>query len=392
MSTVAVFAQNIESTFIEDTAVKDSAQKDFGTYLAKDAVREMGVGWDLGNTFDAWDGQGLESETSWRQPKTTREMIAGVAERGFKTIRIPVTWHNHIIDNNYTIDPAWINRVKEVVDWALDSGLYVILNCHHDCHDKNEKITYGQGYYPTDENYEESARFVKNMWAQIALAFNGGYDHHLIFETLNEPRLRGTPYEWNHNSAQPICRQAADNTNKLNQLALDTIRASGGNNEKRFVMCPSLYASVDTAVKSDFIMPTDTSEGRLILSTHAYSPYDFAMQSPGAEKFTGEHARYLERMFDSLNANFVSRGIPVIMGEFGAVNKNNTEERIKWAKTYLNYAGKYNIPCCLWDNGDWKVRGKTSPKRYEEKFGFYNRTENTWYFPELMDAMIEATE
>lgn len=380
--------------FNSDSSVKENPQiiKEFTQENAISVVKKMGFGWNLGNTFDATGSRGMNSETSWSQPKTTKQMIDGIAKSGVKTIRIPVSWSNHFIDRNYTIDSEWMNRVKEVVDWAIDNELYVIINSHHDCFDQNRKMTAQKGYYPSEQNYEESARYLKNVWSQICLAFNNNYDEHLIFETMNEPRLRGTNYEWWSDWNQEICKEAADTLNKLNQVALDTIRSSGGNNEKRFVMCPGLAASPDSAFADTFKMPEDSikenGKEHLILSVHAYSPYDFAMQSPGSVKFGNKHAQALASMFKNLDEKFIKNGYAVIIGEYGCVNKNNTDERVKWFNVYLRQAKKYGITCCLWDNGSWEISGNAD-NRFEEKFGYYNRNQQTWYFPEILSKMNE---
>ena len=115
-----------KSVFNEEKAVKDSGSKEFKATSAIDTVKDMKTGWNLGNTLEATASRSLDSETSWAQPKTRKVMFDKLAEAGFKTVRIPVSWTNHIIDDNYTIDPAWMSRVKEVVDWAIEDGLYVI--------------------------------------------------------------------------------------------------------------------------------------------------------------------------------------------------------------------------------------------------------------------------
>ena len=189
--------------FDKSTLVVDKKEVKFDDKItSKQVVDEMGFGWNLGNTFDAFNGekqnQGLDSETCWGVSKTTEESIEGLYTKGIRTIRIPVTWHNHIIDNSYTIDPEWMNRVKTVVDWSISKGLYVILNTHHDNAEYSvDPIKYGKGYYPLRKDLAESAQFIYNIWSQIASAFNNGYDHHLIFEGLNEPRPMGTDCEKN---------------------------------------------------------------------------------------------------------------------------------------------------------------------------------------------------
>lgn len=373
--------------FDETSAVKDNGNKQFNGVSATQTVKDMTVGWNLGNTLDATGGSGLSSETSWSQPETTKAMIDGLANSGIKTIRIPVSWSNHMNKKNYTIDSAWMNRVKTIVDWAIEDGMYVILNDHHDNFGSPTKMTTAAGYYPNKVNKNESERFLLNLWTQIALAFNNGYDEHLIFETLNEPRLTGTNNEWWFDSNNATCREAADCLNEYNQLILDTIRKSGGNNQKRYVSCPGLQASPDSAFASAFKMPQDDEKGKLILSVHMYTPYSFAMESPGETIFTSSHQSNLDYYFSKLNNSFISKGYPVIIGEMGATNKNNLDERVKWFNYFLTESRKYGMTSCLWDNGVWKVTGT----EYSEHYGFYNRQNQTWYFPEILEAMVNST-
>lgn len=132
--------------FDETSAVKDNGNKPFNGTSATQTVKDMTIGWNLGNTLDAIGGSGLNSETSWGQPKTTKAMIDGLANSGIKTIRIPVSWSNHMNKKNYTIDSAWMNRVKTIVDWAIEDGMYVILNDHHDNFGSPAKMTRATGY------------------------------------------------------------------------------------------------------------------------------------------------------------------------------------------------------------------------------------------------------
>ncbi len=185
----APVVQNDDSVFTKEflfdqaSAVKDTGSVTFNNVSGMELTAAMKTGWNMGNTLDATGTSGMASETSWGQPLTTKAMIDGLAASGIKTIRIPVSWNNHITDRrSYTIHPDWMARVKEVVDWAIENDMYVILNIHHDNYEKNAKMPKFAGFYPTDENYEESAKFVCNTWAQIALACNEGYDEHLGFE------------------------------------------------------------------------------------------------------------------------------------------------------------------------------------------------------------------
>lgn len=386
LSAFLCFAES-EKLYDENKLVKDTGNKTFTELKAIDVVPMMKNGWNLGNTMDAIGGaRGLATETSWGQPKTTKAMIDGLAASGVKTIRIPTSWAKHMDIKTYTVDSLWMNRVKEIVDWAIENDMYVILNSHHDCWSKPAKMPACSGYYPNSTNSEESQRYLYNLWSQIATTFNNGYDEHLIFETMNEPRLCGTNHEWWFDANASECKDAAKTLNLLNQTVVDAVRATGGNNAKRFIMVPGLQASPDSAMANAFVMPTDVEEGRLILSVHAYSPYNFAMGTPGDIKFTAGHKAELKSLFSKLNTKFVKKGIPVIVGEYGATNKDNLEDRVAWFETFLTESKQYGIICCLWDNGSPSPSTKES-----ERYGYYNRRNQTWYFPEIQDKIVEVT-
>lgn len=376
-----------ETTYNKSKAVKDRGRATFHEMDVFDLVNDMRNGWNLGNTMDATGGKGLGSETSWSQPHTTKEMIDNLAKSGIKTLRIPTSWSNHIIDKDYSIDPAWMARVKEIVDWAIADDMYVILNIHHDNYTGPQHMPYGKGFYPNYENQEESLKFITNTWAQISLAFNKGYGEKLVFELLNEPRLRGTNLEWYNDKNDNMYYDAADVLQSFNQAALDTIRASGGNNAKRYVMVSGLCASPESALADEFSMPKDKVEGHLILSVHMYSPYSFAMQTPGEVHFTNVHKSQLTNTFNQLEAKFVYAGYPVVIGEYGATNKNNLEDRVEWFKYFNTTAREYGFVAVLWDNGDRRADPNNG-----EKFGYYNRNKGTWYFPEILDAIVESTK
>lgn len=386
-----------------DNLVIDSGSKDFGSMSAAQIVDAMKFGWNLGNTLDAtaggdekkgWAGRnaslGTGTETNWGMPQTTQAMIAGIKAKGFSSIRIPISWHDHI-DSKYTIDASWMNRVKTVVDWAIAEGLYVIINVHHDnitpayCTDKCHL-----GYSPASSCISESKRYLYNVWCQIALAFNNGYNERLIFETINEPRLPGDTHEWNWEASCSTCQDAAKCVNELNQLCLEAIRESSGNNAKRLVMVPAYVAAPGSALNSAFKMPSDSAgSGRLALSVHMYSPYDFAMKDPGDTTFTSAHKGDLDYWFGQLNTNFVAKGIPVVIGEMGATNKKNDDQRKAWFEYYLGIVKECHMAALLWDNGKWEVPASGS---FNELFGYYNRSAQTWYFtnPDLVKAAIDA--
>ena len=357
-------------------------------------LEDMGLGWNLGNSLDATGGSGLDTETSWSNPKTTQALIDKVKSLGFNTVRVPVSWGKHVSGDNYTIDSAWLARVKEVVDYCYKNDMYVILNIHHDT--KSSASASGAGYYPRSSAYSSSEKFVTSVWSQMAEYFKD-YDYHLIFETLNEPRLIGTGYEWWFNkwNIPSEVKDAIDCINKLNQKAVDTIRNTGSNNRGRLIMCPGYDASIDGATVSGFKLPTDISgnKNRIALSVHAYSPYNFAMNvgSGSTSTYTSSIKNELQDLFSTLKSNFRDKGIPVVIGEFGSTDKNNTAERVKWATDYTALAKKNNIPCVLWDNNAFAVYNGNSIVLNSEYHGYINRKNNTVTSPakDVIEALMK---
>ena len=357
-------------------------------------LEDMGLGWNLGNSLDATGGSGLDTETSWSNPKTTQALIDKVKSLGFNTVRVPVSWGKHVSGDNYTIDSAWLARVKEVVDYCYKNDMYVILNIHHDT--KSSESASGAGYYPRSSAYSSSEKFVTSVWSQMAEYFKD-YDYHLIFETLNEPRLIGTGYEWWFNkwSIPSEVKDAIECINKLNQKAVDTIRATGSNNRGRLIMCPGYDASIDGATVSGFKLPTDISgnKNRIAVSVHAYSPYNFAMNvgSGSTSTYTSSIKSELRDLFSTLKSNFRDKGIPVVIGEFGSTDKNNTAERVKWATDYTALAKKNNIPCVLWDNNAFAVYNGSSIVLNSEYHGYINRKNNTVTSPakDVIEALMK---
>lgn len=334
-----------------------------------DIVKDMGAGWNLGNSLDAL-GNGLASETAWGNPKTTKEMIDDICEAGFKTIRIPVSWGKHC-DKNGNVDKDWMNRVKEVVDYAYGNGVYVILNSHHD----NSYYDIG-GCVKSEDTLNKSVKKMTTLWTQIANTFKD-YDEHLIFETLNEPRTEGSAKEWSGGTAEE-----REVVYTLNEKIVSAIRKTGGNNAYRHIMVPTYAATSSTNILKQMKLPDDD---RIIVSVHAYSPYFFAMDANGSGTFTDNDKKELDKFFKELNSIFVSNGTPVVIGEFGATNKKNPDDRIAWAEYYVKGAGKYNIPCVWWDNNSGKRSGG-------ECFGIYSREKKEFNYPEIAETVVKAAK
>ena len=176
-----------EDIVIPELSFKQKELPDLPSY---DFVISLGAGWNLGNTFDATNAFHLKDEMdyekTWVGVMTDPRVFDALKTAGFKSVRIPVSWHNHVSGENFTISKSWLARVREVVDWALDRGLFVIINTHHD----NEKAY----LYPDEEHLDNSLHYLRSVWTQLADAFRD-YDERLIMESMNEPRLAGTDIE-----------------------------------------------------------------------------------------------------------------------------------------------------------------------------------------------------
>ena len=386
------FSQDI--IFNKNQAVKDTGKATFdNTMQASKLMTQMGFGWNLGNTFDAHNGnknEGLNSETSWGNPKVTNIMIDRLVAKGFKTIRIPVTWHNHLIDQSYTIDPAWMRRVKEVVDYCLKKGLFVILNVHHDNSDGS--VSYGKGYYPKFNQMGESKKFLANIWSQITLAFNNGYDYHLIFEALNEPRLIGDGHEWYYQPVDQSSEECVKVVNEYNKMIHTLIRNSGGNNKLRFLLFTSGAAAFSYVTSNGFVLPDDTQYNpkikRILVSVHMYTPYDFAMNGDMSKNyFTESYKNELESNFQALKTKFINNGYYVVITEMGATDKKNTDQRIAWGVYYVQRTRKLKMACVIWDNNIFNTNWDAN-----EKFGLYHRSQGTFEPDSYVKALIDAAK
>lgn len=342
---------------------------------AMEITQMMDKGWNLGNTFDATGGKKddpYSQETSWGNPQVTKELIDGVKAAGFTTIRIPVTWNNYIDKSNgYQIDEAFLNRVNEIVDYALENEMFVILNAHHEewVNDKN-----------IHENYEEIGKELNAVWSQLADHF-AEYDQHLIFEGMNEPRAVGMGYEWNGNQA------CYDAVNYLDQVFVDCIRSNGkGYNSERALMIPGYAASMNAAVLKSIQIPQYNGKDaeNLIISVHCYSPYNFCL-TDDQESFSPENTQDtsgITSLINNLKSLFINNGIPVVIGECGATNTNDNDDARKLWFIFMGDITRENgIPAVLWDNG---AKGNSGG----ECHNYFMRETGEPAYPELLSAFI----
>ncbi|MBQ8202444.1 MAG: cellulase family glycosylhydrolase [Clostridia bacterium] len=318
---------------------------------ALEIVSDMGIGWNLGNTFDATGGDTSDvyaQEQSWGNPIVDEGLIQRVKEAGFDTIRIPVTWYRYTSkDGSYTINPAFLARVKEVVDYARAQDLYVIINMHHEEWINSAVL---------DKDYVKIGEQLSAMWRQIADAF-ADYDQHLIFEGMNEPRMVGTRVEWTGST------DACEAVNYLNQVFVAAVRKEAkGYNGERCLMIPGYAASSSASVMNCIAIPTVNGEAvnNVIISVHCYSPYDFCL-SDAQKDFDpakSSHVSGINNTFADIKNLFLDNGIPVVIGETGATNTgNNLQAREKWAYYMGAKAAEYGVPIIIWDNGNNAASG-----------------------------------
>lgn len=351
----------------------------------------MGVGYNLGNSLEANDA-GTPNETAWGNPKLTEQFVLAAKSAGFQSIRIPVSYLNKIDDNNgYQIDSAWLDRVQEVVDYCVKNDMYAIVNMHGDGY-----TTINGGWLLCGNSDQTKIREkYKACWQQIATRFKD-YDEHLIFESMNE-EFDGTYGDPN--------RTHYENINTYNQIFVDTVRQTGGNNDKRWLLIPGWNTDIDYTVGDyGFALPTDqylssgvaAGEKRIMISVHYYAPWEFCGTESQAVTQWGSKATdstkkaswgdesYMVSQFKKLKDKFVSQGYPVVIGEFGAINKSsidsqNTVCRADFYQKVCYYAKQNGLVPVAWDNG------------YNGVYGFclIDRSTNTVAHPEVVNAVME---
>ena len=312
---------------IDDEKIHDNGEDKKHVIGAKEFVDKMKIGWNLGNTLEPYYGvpngdSRMFLETYWKNPKVTKELFEYVKSVGFDTVRIPVTWDVHSemnSDGTIVIKKEWMERVREVVQYALDSGLNVIINTHH------EKSIYAG---TNDVEFKVIKNRAKTMWKQIADYFSD-IDGRLIFESYNE--IDNAYDTWKYGDV------AAEQLNELNQLFVNVVRSTGGYNGQRILMVPTLLDSELPNATGAFKLPKDVVDDRIIVTVHKYSP---------------KVGKYLDRSMQRV-VNFKnSINAPVIIGEFGTkASEYDDDFRVNHAGGYVSIAAKYGIKTIWWDNG-----------------------------------------
>ncbi len=312
-----------------------------------DAVADMQPSWNLGNTLDA-----IPDETSWGNPLVTKQLFDTLRADGFRSVRIPVTWSSHqSATAPYTIDATWMARVKQVVDWALEDGLYVDMNVHHDSWQWIANMT-------TDHD-NVLARF-DATWTQIATAFKDE-PRKLMFESVNEPQF------YNATAAQDT--QFMD---ELNTAFFTIVRHSGGKNGSRLLILPTLGCTPDQNLM-DVLSAEMASlhDPNLIATVHYYSFWPFSVNIAGFTTFNAQTQQDMLDVFSRAYDTFVSKGIPVYMGEYGTLSypdytkPYNTVEPGEALKYFelLGYEARINhVTTALWDAGSFVNRNTFQPR------------------------------
>ncbi|MEV6303077.1 cellulase family glycosylhydrolase [Actinoplanes sp. NPDC051861] len=370
--------------------VMTSASADVTAQLSgPQLVADMGAGWNLGNQLEA-SNNGIPSETAWGNPVITQALIDRVRASGFKTIRIPVSYLGNIgAGPSYTVNTAWLNRIKEVVDYAYNRGLYVLINMHGDGY----KTVTGSWLICDAADQTTIRDKYQKVWQQVATKFQG-YNDHLIFESMNEN------FDGQYGNPTQPCYS---NINAYNQIFVDTVRRTGGTNAARWLLVPGWNTNIDHTVGSGFVIPTDqyrsstipAAEQRLMISVHYYDPWDFAGQEDGtitqwganatnpAKKSVWGQEDFMDGQMKKMRDTFVTRGYPFFVGEYGSIDKTTYDSasnryRVDYARTLAATAKKYGGATAYWDNG-WNG---------QHGFGLFNRSSNTVTQQGIIDAIM----
>lgn len=318
-------------------------------------VENIHMGYNLGNTLDCdpdvaasrdwWRPKSdLDWETVWGQPVTTQEIIDSIAAKGFGVIRVPVTWWPHVDKKTGLIREVWMNRVQQVVDMVIGAGCYCILNVQHDSGARGTR-TDGAGWLRADSaEYAESSVKFKDYWTQIATRFKD-YDSHLLFEGFNE--ILDANDTWGDASDKDAYRIV----NMLNQDFVDAVRATGGNNEFRNLVCNTYSAGSTEEKLAMYQVPNDVHSNHILASVHSYDPYNFCNDNGEWNVYMWE--KECEEEIDAItlrvNSRFNDLGIPYIYGEFGAIDtQKDLGERIKYAKYVMSKFNNYGTTGLWW--------------------------------------------
>lgn len=385
-----VVAGSFTAPFSVQAAKKDTTS--FEDLNQSQIVEAMGPGWNLGNQLESVTDN-VPEETNWGNPVITEKLIQSVKAAGFKSIRIPVSYFAKIDDDkDYTIDSKWLDRVQEVVNYCIKNDLYAVINIHGDGYNTID----GSWLLCNGKNQTEIKKKYKKVWKQIAERFKN-YDEHLLFESMNE--------EFDGSYSEPN-KEYYQNINDYNQIFVDTVRKTGDNNTKRWLIIPGWNTNIDyTAGDYGFKLPTDQyrdksidkEEQRIMISVHYYSPWDFCGGENGVITQWGNEAddpsktsttcdeTYMKNQLNLMKTTFADKGYPVFIGEYGSIDKTSYDSENKYYRAYFarklcQLSRKNGCIPMYWDNGYNGVHG----------FGLFDRTTCEVTQPVIIDAIMEG--
>jgi endoglucanase len=369
-SSSSVISSSVRSSVASS---RSSSSVSSGGVTSVELTKLMGIGWNVGNSLDAIGG-----ETNWGNPLITQQLINSVKAAGFKTIRLPVAWSKFSNESNFTIQSAWMDRVEQVVNYALNADMYVVMNIHWD-----------NGWMqPTNAQQAYVNNRLKIMWTQIATRF-ANYDDRLLFAGTNEVMVDG---DYGTPTAEYYTVQ-----NSFNQTFVTTVRATGGKNATRHLVVQGFNTNIDHTVNFAKI-PTDTVSNRLMMEVHYYDPYNFTLNENSnitqwgsiatnpAVTETWANESYTDAQFQKMKVNFVDKGIGVILGEYGVISRNN----VAGHETYRNYWNEYitksaythGLVPVYWDNGYGGNAG----------MALFDRASGAQLYPALIQAIVKADD
>lgn len=385
-----VVAGSFTAPFSVQAAKKDTTS--FEDLNQSQIVEAMGPGWNLGNQLESVTDN-VPEETNWGNPVITEKLIQSVKAAGFKSIRIPVSYFAKIDDDkDYTIDSKWLDRVQEVVDYCIKNDLYAVINIHGDGYNTID----GSWLLCNGKNQTEIKKKYKKVWKQIAERFKN-YDEHLLFESMNE--------EFDGSYSEPN-KEYYQNINDYNQIFVDTVRKTGDNNTKRWLIIPGWNTNIDyTAGDYGFKLPTDQyrdksidkEEQRIMISVHYYSPWDFCggencvitqwgneADDPSKTSTTCDET-YMKNQLNLIKTTFADKGYPVFIGEYGSIDKTSYDSENEYYRAYFarklcQLSRKNGCIPMYWDNGYNGVHG----------FGLFDRTTCEITQPVIIDAIMEG--
>lgn len=342
-------------------------------------VAQLGTGWNLGDSLESYDSTKTTTskETIWGNPVVSQALLNAVAAAGFKSVRIPVSW-NQYADDQGNISAAFMTRVTEVVNYARNAGLYVIINEHAD----------GDWLQPTYADQTADTARLKTLWTQIANNFKS-FDNHLLFAGTNEVTV-------NASFAAPTAENCVVQAG-YNQAFVDAVRATGGNNATRMLIAQGYTANIDFSIGTcGAKVPTDTATDRLMMEFHYYDPYDFTLNTSSSIWQWGMNATdptatepafneaYVDGQMQKLKTNYSDKGIPVIIGEFGAILRSDVDPsqqyRNYWDQYVAGSAKRHGFAPFYWDNGFL----------VNHELGVFDRSNNTEGYPTTINLILTA--